>query len=88
MTLEATAARELLHTRAVEIRGYRREDGLEGSNTNVGMPADHVLHGGALVQLQGFFHGAIPGRLQVSAGCFSTHTSSLLDAPQRPSELP
>jgi hypothetical protein len=27
------------------------------------------------------------GRLQVGAGCFSTHTSSLLDAPQRPSEL-
>ena len=29
-----------------------------------------------------------PGRLQVSACCFSTHTSGLLDAPQRPSELP
>lgn len=28
MTLEATTARELLHTRAVEIRGYKREDGL------------------------------------------------------------
>ena len=28
------------------------------------------------------------GRLQVGAGCFSTHTIGLLDAPQRPSELP
>src|ERR1700739_615152 len=28
------------------------------------------------------------GRLQVGAGCFSTHTSGLLDAPQGPSELP
>ena len=28
MPIEKTAARELLHTRAVEIRGYRREDGL------------------------------------------------------------
>ena len=28
MTLETRVARELLHTRAVEIRGYRREDGL------------------------------------------------------------
>ncbi|HEX7403974.1 MAG TPA: DUF2889 domain-containing protein, partial [Usitatibacter sp.] len=26
--LEPTVARELLHTRAIEIHGYRREDGL------------------------------------------------------------
>src|SRR6266576_1866508 len=29
-----------------------------------------------------------PRRLQVSACCFSTYTSGLLDAPQGPSELP
>lgn len=46
--LEPTVARELLHTRAIEIRGYRREDGLydiEGHLVDA-KPADFKLAAG------------------------------------------